>query len=222
MRAREIMSTPVTTVAPEASLKEIAEVMTTHGVSGVPVVDRDGRPLGIISESDFLEREEYANRTGVFDRLAETLGATTRWHGRTAAELMTRSVITAGPDATGRELGHLMTRHAINRVPIVEDGRVIGIVTRADLLRTLARPDDAITAEVRWRLQHELWINPDDLRIDTRDGIVTVAGSVETRTDAELVRRWVVSTDGVVDADTQDLRYTMDDRRIKLNTDRVR
>jgi len=115
-----------------------------------------------------------------------------------------------------------MTRHAVNRIPIVEDGRVIGIVTRADLLRTLARPDEAITTEVRWRLQHELWINPDELRIETLDGIVTVSGTVETRTDAELVRRWVVSTDGVVDAETKDLQYTMDDRRVKLNTDRVR
>ncbi len=222
MHAREMMSTPVITVRPEAPLKEVAALMIARGVSGVPVVDRDGRPLGMISESDFLAREEVGQYTGVFTRLAETFGAGAKVHGRTAADLMTSPMITAGPDTTARELGHLMAANAINRVPIVEDGRIVGIVTRADVLRTLIRPDEAITAEIRWRFEHELWINPDDLRVETRSGVVTLAGTVETRADAELSKRWARAVDGVVDVDAQGLRYEVDDRRIRATTDHAR
>jgi len=217
-----MMSTPVITIRPEAPLKEVAELMIARAVSGVPVVDRDGRLLGMISESDFLAREEHGRRTGIFDRLAETLGAGAKLHGRTAADLMTGPVITARPDTTARELGHLMAANAINRIPIVDDGRLVGIVTRADVVRTLIRPDDAITAEIRWRFAHELWINPDDLRVETRNGVVTLAGTVETRADAELARRWARAVDGVVDVEALGLRYAVDDRRIRVSIERPR
>lgn len=224
MQAREMMSTPVITVRPEALLKEVAGLMIARAVSGVPVVDRDGRPLGMISESDFLAREEYGLGNGVLDRLADRLGVggDAKLHGRTAGDLMTGPVITARPDTTARELGHLMATHTVNRIPIVEDGRIVGIVTRADVVRTLIRPDDAITAEVRWRCEHELWISPDDLRVETRSGVVALTGTVETRADAELAKRWARAVDGVVDVEARDLRYAVDDRRIRVSTDRVR
>jgi CBS domain-containing protein len=222
MQAREMMSTPVITVRPEALLKEVAELMIRRAVSGVPVVDRDGRPLGMISESDFLAREEYGLGNRVLDRLAETLGVGAKPHGRTAGDLMISPAITARPDTAARELGHLMAANAINRIPIVEDGRIVGIVTRADVVRTLIRPDGAITAEVRWRCEHELWISPDDLRVETRSGVVALTGTVETRADAELAKRWARAVDGVVDVEARDLRYAVDDRRIRVSTDRVR
>ena len=215
MQAREMMSTPVITVTAEASLKEVAELMIARGVSGVPVVDGDGRPLGMISESDFLARDEFNRRSGVFERLGETLGSGTRQHGRTAADLMVAPLITARPDAQVRELAQLMATHAINRVPIVEDGRIIGMVTRADVLRTLTRPDAAIAVEIRWRFEHELWVDLNDLRIETREGVVTLVGTVETRSDAELAQRWARATDGVVDVDARGLRYAFDDRRVR-------
>jgi CBS domain-containing protein len=115
-----------------------------------------------------------------------------------------------------RELIHLMTSHGVNRIPIAESGRVIGIVTRADILRTLVRPDTAITEEVRWRLLHDLWIDPTGLVITTRDGIVTIAGEVPTRSEAELVKHWTAATEGVVDVDALGLRYRTDDRLVKL------
>jgi CBS domain-containing protein len=107
-------------------------------------------------------------------------------------------VITAGPDATVRELVHLMQVHDVNRIPIVETGRAIGIVTRADILRVMTRPDAAITEEVRWRLLHDLWIDTDELKISTDDGIVKIEGEVTTRSDAALVGRWAAATEGVV------------------------
>jgi CBS domain-containing protein len=227
MRAREVMSTPVVTVYRDAPLKEIAETMAKHHISGVPVVERDDRLCGIISESDFLTKLEYGTpeegtRFGLFDRLASTLGATPKLHARTAEELMTDQVVTAGPEVTLRELVHLMTTRAVNRVPIVEGGRVVGIVTRADILKTLARPDEAVSQEVRWSLQHDLWIDPADITVTTRNGIVTLAGMVETRADADLAKRWAATIAGVVDVDAVGLRYRTDDRKVRGFTDLLR
>ncbi|HET8999696.1 MAG TPA: CBS domain-containing protein [bacterium] len=220
MRARELMSTPVVRVAPEATLKEVAERMVAHRVSGVPVVDHFGELVGIISESDLVSKLEYEETgqglVGFLDHLAHAVGADRKLHARTAAELMTSGVVTAAPDASVRELIHLMTSHGVNRVPIVEGGRVIGIVTRADILRTLVRSDTAIAEDVRWRLIHDLWIDPTGLVISTRDGIVTIAGEVPTRSEAELVKHWTAATEGVVDVDARGLRYRTDDRRVKL------
>lgn len=221
MRARELMTTPVVTVFPEAGLKEVAERMVAHRVSGLPVVDRSGLLLGIISESDLvskLEYEEQGQGTGLLDRIAHAVGAGAdrKLHARTAGELMTTRVISASPEATVRELAHLMTIHGINRIPIVEDGRVIGIVTRADILRTLVRPDAAITEDVRWRVLHDLWIDPTGLAISTRDGIVTIASEVGTRSEAELVKQWTAATEGVVDVDVRNLRYRIDERRTEV------
>jgi CBS domain-containing protein len=220
MRARELMSTPVVIVSPEANLKEVAERMVAHRVSGVPVVDHSGRLVGIISGSDLVSKLEYEENgqglVGLLDHLAHAVGADRKLHARTAAELMTPGVVSAAPDASVRELVHLMTSHGVNRIPIVETGRVIGIVTRADILRTLVRPDTAITEDVRWRLIHDLWFDPTGLTISTRDGIVTIAGEVPTRSEAELVKHWAMATEGVVDVDARGLRYRADDRHIAL------
>ncbi len=159
---------------------------------------------------------------GLLGRLTRTAGGTRRQKARTAFELATKHVITAGPDASVRELIHLMQGHDINRIPIVEAGSAIGIVTRADVLRMMARPDAAITEEVRWRVLHDLWIDTDELKISTHDGIVKIEGEVATHSDATLMERWAAATEGVVAVDTQGLRYRLDDRRIAVTTDRLR
>jgi CBS domain-containing protein len=224
MHARELMSTPVVVVRPEATVKEVAERMVANRVSGVPVVDRSDHLVGIISESDLVSKLEYGEKgqglLGLLDHLAHAAGADRKLHAKTAAELMTPLVITAAPEASVRELTHLMASHAVNRIPIVESGRVIGIVTRADVLRTLIRPDSAVTEDVRFRLLHDLWIDPTGLTISTRDGIVTIAGEVPTRSEAELVRHWTATTEGVVDVDARDLLYRTDDRHVKLPSGR--
>jgi CBS domain-containing protein len=229
MRARELMSTPVVTIHPEASLKELADLIVTHGVSGVPVVDRAGTLVGVVSESDITERlegaaeeEQEAGLPRVLTTLAGLMGGTRKIEARTVADLMTARVVSAGPDATVQELVHLMTTYDINRIPIVETGRLVGIVTRADVLRTLVRPDAAITADLRWRIAHDLWIDPDLVGIDCRSGVVVLTGTVETHADAELVRRWAAKTEGVVGVDGRDLKYTLDERRIPVRTEALR
>jgi CBS domain-containing protein len=229
MRARELMSTPVATIHPEASLKELAEVMVTHQVSGVPVVDRAGTLLGVVSESDLMAKIEGAiaeqTEAGIphlLTVLAKALDGSSKPTARSVADLMTRRVVSAGPDATVQELVHLMIAYDINRIPIVETGRLLGIVTRADILRTFVRPDAAIETDLRWRVAHELWINPETLTISCRNGIVTLAGTVDTHADAELVRRWAAKTEGVVGVDDGDLVYAVDERRIPVRTESLR
>jgi CBS domain-containing protein len=229
MHARELMSTPVVTVHPEASLKELAELMVAHGISGVPVVDRGGTLLGVVSESDVMDRIEEAIEDEIeaglprlLTVLAKALDGSPKATARSVADLMTTGVVSAGPDATVHELVHLMTTYDVNRIPIVETGRLVGIVTRADILRTLVRPDAAIATDLRWRIAHELWINPDVLQISCRNGVVTIAGTVDTHADAELVRRWAAKTEGVVGVDDRDLRYAIDERRIPVRTESLR
>ena len=229
MRAREMMSTPVVTIQPEAPLKELADLMIAHGVSGVPVVDRSGTLLGVVSESDVMERlegaaeeEQEAGLPRLLTALADVMGGTRKIQARTVADLMTTRVVSADPEATVQQLVHLMMTYDINRIPIVETGRLVGIVTRADILRTLVRPDAAIAADLRWRIAHELWIDPDAVGIDCRNGVVTLTGTVETHADAELARRWAAKTEGVVGVDSRDLRYTFDERRIPVRTDALR
>jgi len=225
MRARELMSTPVVTVSPETSLKDVAEKMAAHNVSGVPVVDQFGHLVGIVSESDVVMKLAYQETrrglVGLLDALAHSVGAVKKLEAHTAANLMTPRVISAGPDASFRELLHLMTSYDVNRLPIVESDRVIGIVTRADILRTLARPDAAVTEDARWRLLHDLWIDPRSVTITTQQGIVTVAGEVGTRSEAELVKHWIAHMEGVVDVDTRGLRYRIDDRGLRPPTGSV-
>ena len=215
MRAREIMSTPVITAHPETPLKEVAEMLARRSITGVPVIDGQGHLVGIISESDFIRKMEGEQRRGLLGPLAEVLGKTQKLQAQIASEVMTTRVVTGGPETSVRELTRLMSAHDVNRIPIVEDGRVIGIVTRADILRTFLRTDAAITVEVRWRLAHELWIDPGRLEIATHNGVVTMAGEVDTQSDVALAERWAAATEGVVAVDVQGVRYRVDDRRIK-------
>jgi CBS domain-containing protein len=220
------MPTPVITAAPETTVKDAAALMAEHRVSGVPVVDRDGRLVGVVSESDIVQRIEPRDPAGgvlgLLDRLARATGADRRLLARTVGELMTPTVTTAGPDVTVRELVHLMNTYQINRIPIVDGDRLLGLVSRADILRAMTRPDAAITEEVRWRLEHDLWIDLKDIDVSTASGVVTLAGEVDTRTDAELAARWAGATDGVVAVDSGALRYRVDDGRLKVRTDRLR
>lgn len=229
MRARELMSTPVVTIHPEAPLKDLAELMVGHRVSGVPVVDRGGMLIGVVSESDVMEKIDGAagaDAEGGLPRLltalSKALDGSSKPTARAVADLMTTRVVTAGPDATVQELVHLMIAYDINRVPVVETGRLVGIVTRADILRTVVRPDAAIETDLRWRIAHELWIDPEALQISCRNGIVTLAGTVDTHADAELVRRWAAKTEGVVDVEDRGLRYSIDERRIPVRTESLR
>ncbi len=151
MNARDIMTSTVISVAPDAPIREIAKLLLGKGISAVPVVDGDGVPLGIVSEGDLLGRDEMereARKDWWLALLAEgeTLHpdfvACMRAPDKRARDVMSAPLVTIGEGAGTVEIARLLATHRVKRVPVVRDGRIVGIVSRADLLRTLvAEPE---------------------------------------------------------------------------------
>lgn len=143
MRVDEVMTRDVTTVAPETPVREIARLMVERRVSAVPVVDAAGRLLGLVSEGDLLHRAETGTeerRSWWLDLFADPDARATSFlkaHGRTAAEVMVETLEVAAPDTPLDVAARLMHERRVKRLPVVENGRLVGIIARADLLRVL-------------------------------------------------------------------------------------
>ena len=154
--ATAMMTRDVQTVTPDATVAVIANIFVTHGISAVPVCDQSGLLLGMVSESDLirpfaetndLRRARWLSMLAEGSELAPTFLASIRRDQLHARDLMTTPVITAMERTTLPQLAELMTHHRIKRVPIVQDGRVVGIVSRADLVRVLSHmPADGADA----------------------------------------------------------------------------
>ncbi len=147
MRAREIMTTDIAKVAPEATRHEIARLLLQRGVSAVPVVDRDGIPIGMVSEGDLIGRGEPERRQrrdwwlemlAEGEALSEDYVAHLGGKETTARDLMSAPLITVDEDTEVREIAALLASYRIKRVPVLRQGRIVGIVSRADLLRSMA------------------------------------------------------------------------------------
>jgi CBS domain-containing protein len=203
MKARDVMVTPVVTVKPSASVKEVAQLLLEKRISAVPVVDEEGKVVGIVSEGDLMHRSEAGTTlrrswwlTGLTSE--ETLAAEyVKAHASKVADVMTSKVIAAGPDAPLHELAALMETNAIKRVPIVENGRLVGIVSRANLLRAVAsaRPsleiplaDAGIREELLGLLQREAWGRPWLLNVIVRDGAVELWGVARSDAERKAIR----------------------------------
>lgn len=168
MYATKVMTRPVVTVPADATVWSAADILLGARISAAPVIDADGRMIGIVSEADLMNRPELGTVPGRswLQRLladeAVLARAYMRSHSHRVTDVMTRDVVTAGERTDLKEIANLMQRHGIKRVPIVRDGKVLGIVSRANLLQgLLARepriadgtvPDD----ELRERLWKEL------------------------------------------------------------------
>lgn len=226
MKIEQIMSTTVTTVTPDTLLKDVARLLTSQRISGVPVCDADGAVLGVVTEADILRKEQgYAPEPGgllgwLFEK-ADAEGA--RMLARTAAEAMTSPALTIAPDASVFDAARVMTTRGINRLPVVSEGRLVGIVSRADLVRAFHRTDDEIERELNDDvLLHTLWVSPNDVHVAVHDGVVELVGVLENRTQAELVSAYARRVPGVVDVHS-DLTWRIDDqaRRMQRMPQRV-
>jgi CBS domain-containing protein len=153
LTAADIMTTNVKTARPDASVAEIARLLSDNGISAVPVCDAHGQVLGMLSEGDLLRpvgKESVTKRAWWLNLLAEGTDLAPSFlecisvENQRARNLMVGPVITATPDSNIPELADLLVRHRIKRLPILLDGKIVGIVSRADLVRALARTPDAI------------------------------------------------------------------------------
>jgi CBS domain-containing protein len=211
MKVRDVMTSTVFVVRPDTPLKQVAALLVEKRISGVPVVDGDGSVLGVVSEADFLSKEALGGTgpaqrswfemlTGGRDLKRAELA---RIAARSASEAMTKPARTIGPDDTLHRAAHLMVQGSINRLPVVDDGRLVGIISRADIVRVFARTDEEIRDQVAFALRAV-----DGLMVaDVRDGVVRLSGTVASEALALTIRSIVQQLDGVVAVDDQDLTW---------------
>lgn len=209
LRVRDVMTAPVVTVREDTPIKDVAQALLAHRISGVPVVSRDGELVGIVTEADLLYKELPEERGGWW--LRPDPERIRKRQGLVARDLMTWPVITVQEDTPLREAARLMAKHGVNRLPVVRDERVVGIVSRADVIKALARDDRELERAVRESLLRELWVDPATVHVRVEEGVVHLEGTVDRRSDKELVERWVAGIDGVVSVRSE-LRYRFDDR----------
>ncbi len=143
MQAQDVMTTKVATIGAGATVREAAKLMLERGVSALPVLDEKGRVVGIVSEGDLVRRQELGTETtGAWWLLALTEGAARDYrktHATAVRDVMTRPVIGVRPSASLKQIAKLLQGRRIKRVPVLDAGRLVGIVSRADLVRQLAK-----------------------------------------------------------------------------------
>ena len=214
MKAADVMTTKVVTVASDATAQEAAGLMLGNRISGLPVVDPSGKLVGIVSEGDLLHRAELGTER---DRpwWLELLTANrilacdyVKAHGRKVSELMTRDVITASPATPINAIARLLEKHAIKRVPILDHGKLVGIVARANLVQGLAGlkvetparqagKDAEIREEAIARLLRAPW-RPWLLNVTVHDGVTDLWGIANSKEEKTAAGVAVENAPGVV------------------------
>jgi len=202
MEAQDVMTRNVATTTPEATVAEVAKLLIDRHVSAAPVIDTDGGLVGIVSEGDLIRRPEIAGERrpswwlALISDEAERARDYVRTHGQNVGQIMTRDVVSVSETTPIGEIARLLEERRIKRVPVVRDGKVVGIVARADLLRalavrqapaTLSRKDDrAILAELQKILHQQHW-EGDLLNVVVEDGVVHLWGLVESQDTREAL-----------------------------------
>jgi CBS domain-containing protein len=204
---KDVMTSKVTTVTATTSFREIAETLIARGISAVPVIDDDDHVIGMVSEADLLRKEEFREefyregyRPPLRARLRHPKGRQ-KASGDTAGELMTSPPITITAEASAVVAARSMDRHDVKRLAVVDgDGRLAGIVSRRDLVKLFLRGDDDLTTEVRDEvLDRNLWVDTERVHVDVQQGIVTLSGWMDRRTETAIAVRMTRRVNGVVD-----------------------
>jgi CBS domain-containing protein len=200
MVVQDVMTVNVASVGRNATLKQVAETMASRGVSGVPVVNAAGRVLGVVTERDLIVKGA-SRGVGLIGRLWTPAAVDDRrLAATTAGEAMTAPALTIAPDRPLAEAAWVMVERDVNRLPVVRDDKLVGIVSRADLVRAFTRSDTEIWEELEGELGgRALWRTP--AVFDVAGGRVRVSGRVEGRSDVDLVEALVWRVPGVVSVD---------------------
>jgi CBS domain-containing protein len=218
LTVRDAMTPNVVTVHPEAPLKEVARVLIDAGVSGLPVVDANGTVVGVVSEADFLVKGQGAGAIR-HRRLARLLGESeTTLHqlakveAHTAGEAMTTPAVTIGPERSLPDAASLMTERRVNRLPVVDATGLVGIITRADLVRAYLRTDVELEQTIREDvLLRILWLNPASFEVHVRNGEASISGHVERWSTVRVVEETIAMVPGIISV-TTNLTWSLDDR----------
>jgi CBS domain-containing protein len=212
MLVRDVMVAPVITVGPSATVQEVAKLLLEKQISAVPVLDNNGKLVGIVSEGDLLHRVEAGterHRSWWLRVLTEsdTLAAEyVKSHSRKVSDVMTRDVITTSPQAPLHEVAALMEKNAVKRLPVLENGQLVGVVSRANLLQAVASArqlldiaptDKAIRDRILASLKKEAWSHTGLLNVTVTNGVVDLWGVADSDAERKAIRVAAESAAGV-------------------------
>ena len=212
MKAAEVMESHVVSVRPETTVCDVARELVARKISAVPVVEDDGKLVGIVSEGDLIRRVESGterHRRWWLELLTTSEQLATEYvksHARYAGEVMTRQVVTVQEETPLSEIAHLFEHHNIKRVPVVRNGKMVGIVSRLDLLHVLANlhsksapilDDAGIQAEILRQLKPEHWFSSAQVEISVRDAAVKIEGIVMSQEQRAAIRVAAENVPGV-------------------------
>lgn len=215
MRAKDIMTQNVISISPDHSIQHAAKVMLEHHVSGLPVIDDAGEIKGMLTEGDLLRRSEFATATWVVDSQGAIAkkradpGEYIKGTSWRVGEVMSSQVFSVDEDCPVAHIVKLMTTHEIKRIPVIHDGKVTGIVSRADLLKALvaieperiATGDPALQRAIITRLVSDLGLDRDAIAVDVANCNVLLSGVVPSeaqRQAACLAAESVPGVNGVI------------------------
>jgi CBS domain-containing protein len=212
MNAADVMTTPVISVTPATRTRDAIELMLTHHLSGLPVLDEEARLVGIVSEGDFVRRSELGTEKHRSRFIAFILGPGrsahdyTKSHARFIRGVMTEEVIAVTEDTSLEEIVSLMEKHAIKRVPVMRGDNVVGMVSRSDLLRALvaasrrrdeAMDDGAIKQRILSELAHEEWAPSSCIGVEVTNGEVEITGTIFDARQRQALKVVIENTPGV-------------------------
>ncbi|GAB3899667.1 CBS domain-containing protein [Kibdelosporangium lantanae] len=195
-----VMTKDPVTVTPETKFKDIVAVLSQHGISAVPVVRSDGTPVGVVSETDLTRRQE-------------TPGTST---GGTAKDVMSPRVLAVDANESVSFAARELHRRGVRRLFVLDHGRLVGVVSRRDLLKVFLRSDDEIRLDIeREVFQRVLWADLGAVDVAVDHGVVALTGTLERRSEVEIAGRLTGAVPGVVQVRNR-LDHSWDDRRVPV------
>ncbi|MBB3456451.1 CBS domain-containing protein [Rhizobium sp. BK313] len=207
MLAKDIMTRDVVSATPMMSVRNAALLMLANGISGLPVIDDNGAVCGILTEGDLIRRvgDNWAANDARERDDRQGLNTYIQIYGWSVGEAMNSHVISIAPDTDVGRVGKLMLLHKIKRVPVIDHGHLVGIISRCDLLslvidapsEKIARDDDALRLAVATRLATDLGLGSDKVMVTVKDGQVCVEGTVETSVQRKAIRSLVERIGGI-------------------------
>ncbi|MCU0477600.1 MAG: CBS domain-containing protein [Chloroflexi bacterium] len=218
MKVADVMTRGVAAVHTETPLKDVAALMVERGISGVPVVDEAGVVVGVVSEADFVIKERgvagvrHRLLAGIFGESKRTQAELAKIEATTAGEAMTSPAITVEAADTLQWAAEQMANRKINRLPVVEGGRLVGIVTRADVVRAFVRTDAELERLVREEVlaKTAYGMEPETFDVSVRGGVVRLAGRVDRRSLAQTIVEVTHTLGGIVGVESE-LTWEVDD-----------
>jgi CBS domain-containing protein len=202
MNVAALMSTNIVSVLPSTTLADAVRIMIANRVSGLPVLESDGRLVGMITEGDLLRRTELESEgkqpswLKVFLMPARVAADYVATHGRHVSEVMTPNPISINPATDLAEVARLMLHKHVKRLPVLEAGRMVGIVSRSDVLRALARKlvevpeertDEEIGAYIKNEIAHAKWAPKSSIKVEVKEKVVNLEGTIFSDEERQAV-----------------------------------